>query len=144
VEEQSGAAMGAGDVQAPQITEQQSDDTLLQASASQPPVPEEAVPEAATAPAAPETSRMSLQEIGITEYVAPTFPRGALRRNISGMVDVRFVVNVDGRTESIEVLHSEPGDVFSKSAVDAVKQWRFEPREEAIRPRITLRFDQAQ
>lgn len=87
--------------------------------------------------------RMSLQELGITEYVAPDYPRGALRRNVSGMVEVRFIVNVDGSTESVEVLHSEPGDLFSRSAVEAVSQWRFEPREEATRPTITLRFDVA-
>lgn len=143
-DEQTGGANDSGDVQAPQVTEEQIEETLRQASASKSPLTEETGPEAVTTPADSETRRISLRELGITEYVAPEFPRGALRRNISGMVEVRFVVNVDGSTESVEVLHSEPGDIFSESAVDAVNQWRFEPREEAIRPKIILRFEQTQ
>ena len=142
--ERSGGAIESGDVQAPQVTEEQIESTLLQASASKSSLLEETGPQTVTTPVDPEVRRISLQELGITKYVAPTFPRGALRRNISGMVEVQFTVNVDGNTESIEVLHSEPGDVFSKSAVNAVKQWRFEPREEVTRPRIILRFEQAQ
>ena len=144
VDEQPGGAPDSGDVQAPQATEGEVESTMPQASASEPPLLEETGPEAVSTPAGPEIRRISLQELGITKYVAPTFPRGALRRKISGLVEVQFVVSVDGNTESVEVLHSEPGDVFSKSAVDAVKQWRFEPREEVTTPRIILRFEQAQ
>ena len=142
--EQSAAAADPGSVQSPQFAEEPFDNTVLELSASQPTLPVETEPEAVTPPATLEISRRSLQEIGITEYIAPRFPRGARLRSISGMVDVGFVVDVDGSTESIEVLHSEPGEVFSKSAVDAVSQWRFEPREEAINARVTLRFDLVQ
>ncbi len=144
VEEQAAVAADTGDMQASQVVNEQFESATGEASAAQPDVQEAIDPEAATTPAIPEVSRLSLQDIGITKFVAPTFPRGARRRDISGLVEVRFVVNVDGGTESIEVMHSEPGEVFSQSAVDAVSQWRFAPREEAIRPRITLRFDLAQ
>ena len=142
--EQSAAAAGTGAVQASQPVEEPFDSTVLDQTGGNPALPEETASEAATTPPTPEIRPRSLQEIGIKEYAAPVFPRTALRRNISGMVEVRFVVTADGRTESIEVLHSEPREVFSRSAVDAVSQWRFEPREEAIGARITLRFDQPQ
>lgn len=141
-DDQPAIAMGSGDAQPLQTTVEQSDNTPLQASASAPDVPEEAVPEAGTTPADPEPSRSSLRELGIREYTAPTFPRRALRRNISGMVEVKFVVNAAGTTESIEVVRSEPGDLFSQSAVNAINQWRFEAREEPVNAQIVLRFDQ--
>ena len=144
-DEQPGTAIEPAEVQPPPITEEQSDNALLQSSTNEldvSEVPEEAVPEVATTPAVPEMRRLSLQELGIREYSAPTFPRRALRRNLSGMVEVKFVVNAAGTTESIEVLHSEPGDVFSQSAINAIEKWRFETREEPINAQITLRFDQ--
>ena len=98
------------------------------------PAPGAATPE-------PQNRRSTLQELGITTYVPPEFPRRARRRDISGLVDVEFTINADGSTDAIQVLHSEPGRVFEKSAVDAVRQWRFEPREAALQAQITLRFD---
>ncbi len=141
-DEQSGDAIDWGDVQTPQFIEEQVDDTSLQSSESTPPVPEEASPEPATTPADSEIRRLSLQDLGIKEYTAPRFPLRAVRRNLSGMVEVRFVINAAGTTESIEVLHSEPGNVFSQSAVNAIDQWRFEARQESTHAQVTLRFDQ--
>ena len=140
--EQSGAAGEPGELQVPEITEEPIDDTVLQSTATEAPVTEEAAQEVAPAPAEPEVRRLSLQELGITKYTAPKFPRRALRRNLSGMVEVEFVINTGGRTESIEILRSEPGDVFSQSAVNAIRQWRFETRENPMNAQITLRFDQ--
>jgi len=141
-EEQSVGTAGSAGAESLPIAEEQVDDTLLQASASQPLVPEEASPAPATTPADEEIRRYSLQELGIREYTPPEFPRRALRRNISGMVEAEFVINPDGRTDSIEILYSEPGDLFSKSAVKAIDKWRFETRENPFDARIILRFEQ--
>lgn len=62
-----------------------------------------------------------------TKYVAPKYPRSAERRSLSGWVDVVFVVTFDGTTKDIEVLGSEPGDVFVSAATRAVERWEFEP-----------------
>ena len=142
VDELSGVATDPGEVEASQIADEPIDDTLLQAAASQPLVPEEVRPDAAATPADAVIRRYSLQELGIREYVAPEFPRRALRRNISGLVEAKFIITPAGGTESIEVVHSEPGDLFSRSAVKAIDQWRFAVREAPFDAQIILRFDQ--
>ncbi|RZV34199.1 MAG: TonB family protein [Chromatiales bacterium] len=141
-DEQPASVAESTDVAPERVVDEPVEDTLLQAAASQPLLPEEASPQAATAPAEPEIRRYSLRELGIRDYTAPEFPRRALRRNISGFVEAQFVINPDGRTESIEVLHSEPGDLFSRSAVNAIDKWRFETREGPFDARIILRFEQ--
>lgn len=62
-----------------------------------------------------------------TKYVAPRYPRSAERRNVSGWVDIVFTVKVDGTVTNIEVLDSEPEEVFVSAAVKAVEKWEFEP-----------------
>ena len=62
-----------------------------------------------------------------TKYVAPRYPRSAERRNVAGWVDVVFTVAVDGTVKDIEIIDSQPGDTFVKSATRAVERWEFEP-----------------
>ncbi len=61
------------------------------------------------------------------KYVAPKYPRAAQRRNLSGWVDVVFVVTTDGSVKDISVRNSEPGDTFVNAATKAVERWEFEP-----------------
>jgi protein TonB len=88
--------------------------------------------------------RRSVQEFGIDTYVAPVYPGRAIRRGITGTVDVRFRINPDGSTDSIEIIDAEPGEIFSESALDAVRQWRFDARAKEVWAQITLRFDLAE
>lgn len=60
-------------------------------------------------------------------YVAPKYPRVARRRNVTGSVDVSFVVTKNGEVRNIEVLDSTPGSTFDEAAIEAVTGWRFEP-----------------
>ena len=151
-DEQVDEVSASGDEQASQSSQGQPDEVLLVAAARTSAVPEEPLPETAEPEtraepenlAEPDTRRLSLRELGITDYVAPTYPRRAERRRVSGMVEVEFVINADGSTGSIEVLQSRPGDLFVESATDAVRLWRFETREEAMPAQITLRFEQGQ
>lgn len=92
---------------------------------------------------APVLRRRTVQEFGIERYVAPVFPRRARQRGITGTVDVGFIIRPDGSTDVIHVIESEPNDIFDDSVIKAVRQWRFETREEEVRARITLRFDMA-
>jgi TonB family protein len=62
-----------------------------------------------------------------TNYIAPVYPRGAQRRNVSGSVDVEFTVSTIGTVTDISVLRAEPEETFNQAAMDAVAQWRFEP-----------------
>ncbi len=84
------------------------------------------------APAAEKTSPVDVVPATITslvrtKYVAPKYPRNALRRNLSGWVDVEFTVSTDGTVKDVGARASEPGDVFVDSATRAVEQWEFEP-----------------
>jgi len=59
----------------------------------------------------------------------PKYPRSASRRNVTGWVELVFTVTPAGTTSEIEVLNSEPANVFEASAMDAVEKWTFQPRE---------------
>ena len=61
------------------------------------------------------------------KYIAPKYPRSAQRRNISGWVDVVFIVTIDGEVRDVSVRGSDPGDTFVNSATKAVEGWEFEP-----------------
>ena len=85
-----------------------------------------------TAPAANETPSLNVVPAAVsslvrTKYVAPKYPRNALRRNLSGWVDVEFTVSTDGTVKDVGVRASEPGKVFVDSATRAVERWEFEP-----------------
>ena len=129
-------AVDAPDVE-PQ-TDRGAGETLMAAAATQA-VPDEPAPQAPATP--PEARRLSLQELGIKNYVAPKFPRRATLLKASGLVAVGFTVTPDGRTDSIEILYSEPGDVFADSATNAVRRWKFETRDKAVEAQVTLRFE---
>jgi protein TonB len=64
----------------------------------------------------------------IVDYVAPTYPRYAATRGIEGWVDLEFTVARNGATKDIEVGDASHERYFRDEAVEAVQQWRFEPR----------------
>ncbi len=75
----------------------------------------------------------------------PFYPAHARMRQIEGHVVVEFVVSPGGHAERIEVISSEPGNVFRTVAVRAVERWRFSPgtregQPVAVRVRQTIRF----
>ena len=86
---------------------------------------------AAPPPAEPipvrEQTPVAISSLTRTKYVAPKYPRAAERRSLSGWVDVVFTVRIDGSVGDVEILNSEPGDVFVNSAIKAVEKWEFEP-----------------
>ena len=67
-------------------------------------------------------------------YVAPKYPRSAQRRNVTGSVDVSFLVQRSGIVSNVLVTYSTPGSVFDQAAIDAVAQWLFEPTIENGQP----------
>lgn len=94
--------------------------------------------EAGTADAAPagannqqqasdSAEMVAVSSLTRTKYVAPKYPRNAERRNLSGWVDVVFIVSRDGTVADIEIRDSEPGDTFVNAAVSAVEKWEFAP-----------------
>ncbi|MEM7277901.1 MAG: TonB family protein [Pseudomonadota bacterium] len=87
---------------------------------------------AALAAAQPRVSDEGLQYVKLSElvrtrYVAPQFPRSAIRRDLSGWVSLEFTVSAEGKVEDISILESEPGTIFVSSATKALQRWEYEP-----------------
>jgi protein TonB len=77
--------------------------------------------------------------------VAPEFPTRARAQGITGSVTLFFVVDVDGSVQDVYVVESIPAGVFDEAAIEAVKQWEFDPglhegMPVAVRVRQTLTF----
>lgn len=83
--------------------------------------------EAATPPVTGEPETVAINTLNRITYAAPKYPRNALRRNITGSVDVKFSVARDGSVFDVQVVDSTPGTVFDEAAIAAVEKWRFEP-----------------
>ena len=87
---------------------------------------QEAAPIEKPEPIAAAPRPVAVSSLKRTKYVAPKYPRSAERRSISGWVDVVFTVSIDGTVKDVNVLNSEPGDVFINAATRAVEKWEFE------------------
>jgi TonB family protein len=59
--------------------------------------------------------------------VRPQYPRDAQMRGIQGWVDIEFTIAPDGATTDLVVREAEPAGVFERSALEALRRWRFEP-----------------
>ena len=57
--------------------------------------------------------------------IRPKYPQDALRKGVAAKVELRVIVTVEGRTKDIAVLDAD--SEFSKSAVGAIRKWRFRP-----------------
>ena len=60
--------------------------------------------------------------------VEPMYPAMAAKKNIEGEVVLQFDISKTGTTENIKVIKSTPEGVFDKSAITALKQWKYKPR----------------
>jgi protein TonB len=61
------------------------------------------------------------------KYVPPKYPRDALLRGLEGKVAVSFTVAPDGGPENISVVAATPRNTFDRAAMNAVRQWQFDP-----------------
>jgi TonB family protein len=64
----------------------------------------------------------------LTHRVEAQYPESALRNGVQGYVDVQFTITPEGTVTNATVVRSDPGDVFNKAALDAVRRWRYDPR----------------
>lgn len=62
----------------------------------------------------------------IIEKVNPVYPEEARKAGIQGVVVLRVRVDEEGNVERVMVMKSE-SEMFNKPAMDAVKQWKYEP-----------------
>jgi TonB family protein len=62
----------------------------------------------------------------LVHEVKPRYTEGAMRRKVQGVVDIEAVVEVDGSVRPVRVTRSQDEDL-DVQALDALKQWTFEP-----------------
>lgn len=89
------------------------------------------------------TGFVAISSLQRTNYVAPRYPRLAQRRGITGWVDVSFTVLPDGTVADVDIMNSDPGQIFDESATSAVAEWRFEPPVEdgmPVEKRVAVRM----
>ena len=82
---------------------------------------------AMTASAAPSEDVVSASTLTRTHTVTPAWPKSAAE--VEGWVLLRFTVLTNGTVADIEVQESSPTGVFDASAVEALRQWKYEPVE---------------
>lgn len=70
---------------------------------------------------------VSAQLWQVKSRVNPKFPSLFIKDTTAGCVSVQFFVNEHGKTQFVEVLDSRLNSKFGLAAIEAVKQWRYEP-----------------
>ena len=78
---------------------------------------------------------------------APVFPAELRGKNMDGSVVVIFIVAADGRVNNQRV-ESANHPAFEKPALEAIRQWKFEPgmrggQKVSTRMRVTIRFQRS-
>ncbi|QSX37119.1 energy transducer TonB [Shewanella sedimentimangrovi] len=63
--------------------------------------------------------------------IEPQYPIDAAQNGIEGYVIVRFDVQANGAVTNVQVADANPRRIFDKSALAAVKKWKYKPRLEA-------------
>lgn len=76
----------------------------------------------------------------------PRYPEAALEQGISGKLVLLVDIDSRGRPTAVEVETAEPAGVFDQAAMDAVRNWKFEPAIENGRPaasriRVPIHFE---
>jgi len=94
--------------------------------------PVRAVAPSVTAASKPTTTEPRRVPVGtgvrmarLIHRVEPVYPMIARQARISGTVELTGVIGVDGRIRELEVLRGHP--LLSKSALEVVRQWVYEP-----------------
>lgn len=60
--------------------------------------------------------------------VPPQYPERALQRGIEGRVLVEFTISKSGSVKDAKVIAYEPSTIFNKAAIQAVMQWKYNPK----------------
>jgi TonB family protein len=103
----------------------------LRAQDSQTPAPpaDNSAAPAATPAAAPRPLRVriggNVARAQLTHMVQPKYPEEAKQNHITGTVVLHAVIALDGRVQELQFVSGPPE--LMRSAMDAVRQWRYKP-----------------
>ena len=100
--------------------------------------------EEASAPVAPTEATPTTQAVTLApgdvpvpipgQTPAPEYPQSAMRNGDQGTVMVRVEVGTDGVPLSVDVAQRSGSRELDRAAVDAVRQWRFQPAQRDGQP----------
>jgi len=76
----------------------------------------------------------------IVKQVVPKFPAGASRFGIAGDLVVQVVIDKNGQPTLPRIVHALPAPTLSFVALEALKQWQFEPARQNGEP-VPIVFD---
>jgi protein TonB len=105
------------------------------------PAPTVAAPQpapVATTPTRPAPASNALVAISTPQ---PEYPADARRNEITGNVEVEFVVNRDGSVSDVRVVKSNPRGTFDRGVLSTVKKWQFQPLDESRTVRRNFNFN---
>jgi len=79
----------------------------------------------------------------IVKMVEPVYPEDARKKGIEGTVVLEATADIEGKVQAVKVLKGV--DVLNQAAMDAVKQWTYEPMMIGGKPKpvvftVTVRF----
>ncbi len=108
--------------------------------------PETILPPPPPAQSGPMTVRVGheIEAPRLIHRVRPRYPAAAKKLHLTGPVIVEMLIDTDGRVVEVSVLRGLPFGL-TESAVEAARQWRFEPstfegRPVSVRYTLTIRF----
>jgi len=77
--------------------------------------------------------------------IEPDYPMNARQRGIEGWVVLEFTISPAGTVKDATVVASEPGTIFDKAALQAVRKWKYNPKvkdgKPVERPGVKVRLD---
>ncbi len=68
---------------------------------------------------------MDFTEFKIVKKIAPVYPPEALAQGVQGTVKLHVTIQKDGSVKVMDVISGDP--LLSPAALNAVRQWRYEP-----------------
>lgn len=71
-----------------------------------------------------------------THRIEPKYPVNAAKENIEGSVVLKFDIEGDGSVANVEVINGKPAYVFDKTAITALKQWRYKATGKTIKNQL--------
>ena len=73
----------------------------------------------------PQVEATKTEHISPVIRIEPLYPAQAAKQGISGSVVLKYDITANGKTKNINVLQSQPSDVFDKSAKEALSKWEY-------------------
>ena len=67
-------------------------------------------------------------ELTAISRIQPNYPDRLRFRRVEGEVLIEFTVTTEGTVTDPVIINSKPSGAFDRSALRAVRRWRFQPR----------------